>query len=443
MTHLSPRPWVPASSDQLVQRIAGSVDETVGDSRIADRIEALADANRRIHDVECVNLNPAANTMNPRAEALLASGLGSRPSLGYPGDKYEMGLEAIEEIEVVAAELAARVFDASYAEVRVGSGALANLYAFMAACRPGDPVIVPPATIGGHVTHNTAGAAGRYGLEIHEAPIDPDRYTVDVDRVREMTRRVRPSLISIGGSLNLGHHPVGALREIADEVGAVLLFDAAHLSGLIAGGAWPNPLDGGAHVMTMSAYKSLAGPPAGLLVTNDATIAERVDAIAFPGLTANFDAANTAALAITLADWVACGAAYAAEMVVAAQRLADELEHRGLPVHRPGDGPATVSHAFALRSPDDDGHSAAKQLRRSHLLTSAIGLPDDAGAGVRIGTNETVRWGMGADAMPELAELIERAWTVVPSASEREVADLAGAVAEFRSRFTELRYCAG
>lgn len=406
-------------------------------SGIAARIESLAAANRRIHDVDCVNLNPAANTMNPRAEALLASGLGSRPSLGYPGDKYEMGLEAIEEIEVIAAELAARVFHAAFAEVRVGSGALANLYAFMATCRPGDPIIVPGATIGGHVTHNTAGAAGWFGLEIHEAPVDPGRYTVDVDGVRSLARRVRPSLISIGGSLNLTHHPVGRLREIADEVGAVLLFDAAHLSGLIAGGVWPNPLDEGAHVMTMSAYKSLAGPPAGLLVTNDAAIAERVDSIAFPGLTANFDAANTAALAVTLGDWLACGTGYATGMVDAAQRLADELRRRGLPVHRFGDGAATRSHAFALRAPDDDGHGAARRLRRSNLLTSAIGLPNDAGAGVRVGTNETVRWGMDADTMPELAELVARAWT-----GDGDPETVAAAVGEFRGRFTELRYCA-
>ena len=437
MTHLAHRPWVPETSEQLVQRIADSVADAPVDS-VADRIESLAGANRRIHDVDCINLNPAANTMNPRAEALLASGLGSRPSLGYPGDKYEMGLEAIEEIEVIAAELAARVFNSAYAEVRVGSGALANLYAFMATCRSGDPIIVPPATIGGHVTHNTAGAAGWFGLEIHEAPVDPDRYTVDVDGVRALAKRVRPSLISIGGSLNLGHHPVGALREVADEVGAVLLFDAAHLSGLIAGGAWPNPLDDGAHVMTMSAYKSLAGPPAGLLVTNDAAIAQRVDAIAFPGLTANFDAANSAALAVTLGDWLVCGAAYAADMVVAAQRLADELEHRGLPVHRAGDRPATVSHAFALRSPDGDGHATARRLRRSNLLTSAIGLPDDAGAGVRVGTNEAVRWGMDADAMPELADLVASAW-----AGGDEMDRIAGAVGEFRGRFTDLRYCAG
>ena len=117
----------------------------------------------------------------------------------------------------------------------------------------------------------------------------------------------------------------------------MLLFDAAHLSGLIAGGAWPNPLDEGAHVMTMSTYKSLAGPPSGLLVTTEPAIAERVDAIAFPGLTANFDAANTAALAITLSDWQTYGAEYAGEMVAAAQRLATELTDRDVPVHRPID----------------------------------------------------------------------------------------------------------
>ncbi len=416
-----------------MQRVAGSV--TGAD--IADRIERLAATNRRIHDLDCVNLNPAANTMNPRAEALLASGLGSRPSLGYPGDKYEMGLEAVEEIEIVAAELAAAVFHASYAEVRVGSGALANLYAFMATCRPGDPVIVPPATIGGHVTHNTAGAAGWYGLDVHEAPIDPAGYTVDVAALHDLARSVRPSLISIGGSLNLTHHPVAALREIADEVGAALLFDAAHLSGPIAGGAWPNPLDEGAHIMTMSAYKSLAGPPSGILVTTQAAIVERVDAIAFPGLTANFDAANTAALAVTLADWQTFGAGYATEMIEAAQRLALELAARDVPVHTAGD-PATRSHAFALRAPGGDGHTAARRLRTANLLTSAIGLPDDAAAGVRIGTNEAVRWGIGTDHMPELADLFARAWHT----DDAGLPAIADDVTNFRRRFTQVRYCA-
>ena len=436
MPQLAPRPWVPETTEQLVGRVASEVAGQAA-TETARRVEELAAINTRIHDMECVNLNPAANTMNPRAEALLASGLGSRPSLGYPGDKYEMGLEAIEQIEIIAAELAAEVFHAPFTEVRIGSGALANLYAFMAACRPGDSVIVPPATIGGHVTHHHGGAAGLYGLDIHHAPIDAGRYTVDVDRLRSLAAAVRPALITIGGSLNLTPHPVAELRAVADEVGAVLLFDAAHLSGLIAGGAWPNPLDEGAHVMTMSTYKSLAGPPSGLLVTTQPAIAERVDAIAFPGLTANFDAANTAALAITLSDWQTYGAEYASEMVATAQRLANALTDRDVPVHRPPTGePATSSHAFALRAPDDDGHTAARRLRRANLLTSAIGLPDDANAGVRIGTNEVVRWGMAATDMPELADLLARAWHTTDAAE-----DLAAETTSFRRRFTQVRYC--
>lgn len=433
MTHLRARSWVPAVSEDRVRQIAAET-ASADPAGIVQRVEELARESRRIHDERCVNLNPAANTMNPRAEALLGSGLGSRPSLGYPGNKYETGLEAIEQIEVIAAELAARVFHAPYAEIRIGSGALANLYAFMATCRPGDPVIVPPGSIGGHVTHNSSGAAGLYGLDIHEAPIDAERYSVDVEALRVLARRVRPRLISIGGSLNLTHHPVAELRTIADEHGATLLFDAAHLSGPIAGGAWPNPLEQGAHVMTMSAYKSLAGPPSGLLLTTDEGIAERVDSIAFPGLTANFDAANTAALAVTLADWCTHGTAYAADMVGAAERLARCLIDAGLPVFATPAGP-TRSHAFALDAGDEGGDRASRRLARANLLVSGIGLPHDAGRGVRLGTNELVRWRITGDHIDELADLVAAAWFA------DDPSNLAPTVTAFRRRFTELAYC--
>lgn len=433
MVRLSQRSWVPEPSERLVHSIAERVAASDA-TDLASLVGDLADENRRIHDERCVNLNPAANTMNPRAEALLGSGLGSRPSLGHPGAKYEMGLEAIEQIEVVAAELAAEIFRAPFAEVRVGSGALANLYAFMATCRTGDSIIASPATIGGHVTHHAAGAAGWFGLTTHAAPIEPERYSVDVDGVAELARRVRPSLITIGGSLNLTRHPVAALREIADEVNAVLLFDAAHLSGPIAGGAWPNPLDEGAHIVTMSAYKSLAGPPSGLLVTTETSIAERVDAIAFPGLTANFDAANTAALALTLLDWREHGAAYAADMVTAARRLAVALDEAGVPVHRCGDGTFTESHAFAIDAGPNGGHAAAQRLATAGILTSAIGLPHGEGDGVRVGTNEAVRWGIAGDTIEELAGLVARAWHA------DDPSGLAHEVSTFRRRFDTIGY---
>jgi glycine hydroxymethyltransferase len=349
MTHLFPRPWVPAACEAHVQALATTA--TQPSAQVADRIEALIQANLQIHDQDCFNLNPATNVMNPRAEAALSRGLGSRPSLGYPGDKYEMGLEAIEEIEVITAELAAEIFQAKYAEIRVGSGALANLYGFMALAKPGDSIIAPPGSIGGHVTHHAAGCAGLYGLTTHPAPIDADGYTLDLAALHDLAHAVRPKIITVGGSLNLFPHPVAEVRKIADQVGAKVLFDAAHQCGIIAGKVWSNPLLEGAHLMTMSTYKSLGGPAGGLIVTNDAAIAERLDAIAFPGLTANFDAAKSAALALTLLDWRDHGPAYAKAMVDLARALAPSLPSLACRSSPPTGGPPPRTSSPSRRQP--------------------------------------------------------------------------------------------
>ncbi len=437
---LEKRSWVPGACETRVMEIAG---ETMGRSpaESATRIEVLAAQNREIHERECFNLNPATNVMNPRAEAMLSAGIGSRPSLGYPGDKYEMGLEAIEEIEVICAELCAQVFDAKYAEIRVPSGALANLYGFMATCKAGDTIIAPPASIGGHVTHHLAGCAGLFGLRIVDAPVDADGYSVDVAGLRALAREVNPKLITVGGSLNLFEHPVAEVREIADEMGAKVMFDAAHQCGIIAGRAWRNPLAEGAHFMTMSTYKSLGGPAGGLIVTNDAEIAERLDAIAFPGMTANFDAAKSAALALTMVDWVEHGADYAREMIAVAQGFAAALDRAGLPVFAADRG-FTRSHQFAVEAAAfGGGQAASKTLRKAGFLACGIGLPiaEVAGDmnGLRIGTPELVRWGVTVERVGEVAELVARALRADdPSA-------LAAETRALRGKFRLLSYVVG
>ncbi len=412
MPNLAPRPWAPAACETYIQKIAGETASS-DSTALNTRLDALVADNRAIHERDCFNLNPATNVMNPRAEAMLASGLGSRPSLGYPGDKYEMGLEAMEQIEVIAAELAAEVFDARYAEIRVPSGAIANLYAFMALTKPGDAIITPPASVGGHVTHHADGCAGLYGLESHPAPVDADGYTVDIDGLRTLAQEVKPALITIGGSLNLLEHPIAEIRAVADEVGAHVLFDAAHQCGIIAGKAWKNPLAEGAHMMTMSTYKSLGGPPSGLIVTNDAEIAQRLDAIAFPGMTANFDAAKSASLAVTMLDWRDFGAAYASAMIALSQSLAEALKSEGLPVFETRHGP-TQSHQFAVEAASfGGGQAASKTLRKAGFLACGIGLPIPAVEGdmngLRIGTPELTRWGMTPADAPELARRIASA----------------------------------
>jgi len=429
---LAKRNWVPEVCETRVQDIANMASSTASADLLA-RVQELTERNRVIHEEECFNLNPATNVMNPKAEALLSSGIGSRPSLGYPGDKYEMGLEAIEEIEVIAAQLCAEVFDAGFAELRVPSGAIANLYGFMATCKPGDTIIAPPASIGGHVTHHIAGCAGLYGLRTVEAPVRVDGYTVDLDHLRTLALKQRPKLITIGGSLNLFEHPVADIRKIADEVGAKVMFDAAHQCGIIAGRAWSNPLEEGAHFMTMSTYKSLGGPAGGLIVTRDAEIAKRLDAIAFPGMTANFDAAKTAALALTMLDWREFGQAYAKEMIATSQALARALEAEGVPVFAGAKG-FTHSHQFAvLAEPFGGGQAASKKLRPNGFLACGIGLPvamvDGDMNGLRIGTPELVRWGMTTADMAPLAALIARALRGEPVGDE---------VASWRRGFSKL-----
>lgn len=431
------RDWWPLRSRQLGSRISGETLNFDATS-IANRIETLAADNRRIHDIECFNLNPATNVMNPRAEALLSSGLGMRPSLGAPGDKYETGLEAIEEIELIAATLGSEIFGARFCELRVASGAMANLYGFMALAKPGDIIIAPPGEIGGHVSHHTAGCAGLYGLQTHAAPVNADGYTVDLTALADMVQSLKPRIITLGGSLNLWPHPVAAVREIADRVGARVMFDAAHQCGIIAGKAWDNPLDHGAHLMTMSTYKSLGGPPAGLIVTNDAEIAERIDAIAYPGMTANFDASKTAALAMSLLDWRDFGADHAAAMIDMAAALARALDAEGLPLFGAARG-GTASHQLALEAASlGGGQAASARLRTAGFLACGIGLPrpevaDDLN-GLRLGTPELVRRGMTAADAPRLAALLARALR------SNDPASLAPEVSEWRQNFNRVHF---
>ena len=438
MQSLKTQSWATAASQELITRIASQVDSKAG-ADVQKWIEELAQENHRLHDIEGINLNPATNILNPRAEKLLSSGMGSRASLGHPGDKYETGLGAIEQIEIITQELACEVFGSTYAEFRVPSGAIANLYAFMATTEPHDTIIAPPASIGGHVTHHKGGSAGLYRLNTISAPVDQTGYTIDIDALRKLAHEVKPKLITVGGSLNLFHHPIAQVRAIADEVGAKVLFDAAHLCGMIAGKVWPQPLVEGAHLMTFSTYKSLGGPAGGLIVTNDDEIAQRLDAIAYPGLTANFDAAKTAALGITLQDWKSVGRDYAQMMVKTSQALAQHLQNLGVNIFAADKG-FTTSHQFAiLAAPYGGGQIAARRMGEAGLLACGIGLPIEQVEGdlngLRIGTPEIVRIGMKVEDMKDLAGFIARSLdtNVEPKSIQREIT-------EWRKQFIGVHY---
>ena len=411
---IADKPWLPDNCRAVIGELESRLTEG-SFAEIEARVMGLIDDHERHMDDETIGLNAGTNVMNPRAAALMARSLGNRPSLGFPGDKYEMGMEYAEQLEVTAESLVKRLFQVPYAEIRVGSGALANLYAFMATCKPGDDIMAFPGEMGGHVTHHGAGCAGLYGLNVHDVPYDGTAMTIDLDRLRVEAKRIRPKLITVAGSLCLYPYPVSDVRAIADEVGAYVLYDAAHMGGLIAGGRFQQPMAEGAHLMTMSTYKAFGGPPSGLIVTSEAELAGKFDSIAFPGMTANFDLGKTAALILSVLDLLEYGTAYGDACIENARTLGAALQSEGFSVHASPGRELTDSHHLALSAaPFGGGQAASKLMARANILLCGIGLPiaplDGDLNGIRIGSQEITRQGMGAAAMVEIARLMSRVW---------------------------------
>jgi glycine hydroxymethyltransferase len=435
-------PWAPEPVNRRYGELAARSADLAPPDRLR-RIGALVAEQVRWNDRECLNLNPATNVQNPYAALLAGSGIGSRPSLGYPGDKYETGLAPGEEIEVIARETALRIFRCAYAETRVLSGAMANLAVYMATTRPGDVIFSLPSAAGGHATHQPFGAPGLYGLDVHPIPLVTDEGTatwrIDLDALAQAVASARPRLLILGGSLAFAPYPIREVRAIADRVGARVLFDAAHLSLLIAGEAFQQPLEEGADAMTTSTYKALGGPPGALILTHDADLAQRLDAIVYPGLTANNDLGRVAALAVCLNDLLVHGHAYATRCVETAQALVGALAAAGLAVagHPPR---YTQTHHLALDARRwGGGTRAARLLEPANILATGIGLPlpevPGDQTGLRLGTQELVRWGLGPEEMPHVASFLAR----ILVQGEDPVA-MRGEVVAFRGGFQQVRY---
>jgi len=410
---------------------------------VARAVERALERQEKWVDRECVNLNPASNLMNPRAERLMSSTASTRPSLGHAGEKYETGLAYSEEVEHLASSLACRLFGASYAETRALSGAMANLMVYMACAKAGDSMLALAPNVGGHATHQSFGMAGLYGLQVHAIPWDAERFDVDLPAFERLVQEVRPRIVLVGASLVLKSYDLPAIAKIAHAAGAVVQYDAAHMAGVIAGGVYPNPLANGADVMTMSTYKMYGGPPGGLVLTNDPEIAKRIDEVAYPGLTANFDVGRVAALAVATADLLAHGKAYARDCVANAQALAQALERRGVRVVGPGKERTQTHHVLVDARPYGGGDAAARRLEPANVISCAIGLPfPDAAAtpeggppGLRLGTPEVTRLGMGSREMERIAGWIGD--VLIDGRDARSVAD---EVRAMRARFQIIGY---
>lgn len=436
---LSSIPWAVQSARRRVAEVEAEFSG-LPSGAVEQSVRGILDAHAEKVDETGIVLYAGTNVMTPAARRYLGSTLETRPSMGYPGDKYQPFVDHIEELEVLVTDLARRAFRADFAEIRIQSGTLANLAVYSTFAESGDTIAVLPEAAGGHISHHECGAPGIRGLKVVDLPYDAEALNVDLDRLPEFLSRHKPKIVVVGASLLLFAHPLARIRDMADEAGAILVYDAAHVDGIISGGHFQQPLAEGAHIVTSSTYKSLGGPSGGMILTNDASLAEKVSATVYPAMTANYNAGRLASLAITLAESLEFGEEYARACIANARRLAGSLEDEGFVVAGARRG-FTDSHHVGVDAREFGGGSvAARMLAEAGIYLSGIGVPwqneGEGYRGIRIGTQEITRRGMSPEDMGSIA-----GWMGDILFRRRDPTQVAAMVGEFRRRFTSYAYC--
>ena len=374
---------------------------------------------------ESLPLIASENVASRGVREVLSSDLGQRYAEGWPGERVYAGCRYIDQIELLAIDLAKRLFKAEFVDVRPVSGACANLAVYSALSEANDTLMALSIPNGGHVSaakREFSGTAGLvHGLQIEYFAFDKAKMNIDVDETKKKLRALHTEgcklkIVMFGGSLLLFPQPVRELSEVVREVGAVPCYDAAHVVGLVAGGQFQDPLREGADIMTFSTHKTLFGPQGGAVVAK-AEYGEAIKKAVFPGTSSNHHLHGVAATALTFAEFLRFGRAYARDVTRNALALAERLSELGESVVGEEMG-FTKSHQVALDvTKYGDGGSVEKKLESMNIIVNRQLLPGDLQAGrhytnpggVRLGVAELTRLGMKKNEMGEVAEILHSA----------------------------------
>ncbi len=384
-----------------------------------------------------INLIASENITSKAVREALASDLSHRYAEGLPCERLYEGCQYIDIIENMAIDLSKKLFNAEHANVQPNSGVVANLASFFALTKPNDMLMALNVPYGGHISHAEVSAAGIRGLRILSHPFDNDRMNIDAPAMKREIIKNKPEVILLGGSLFLFPHPVEDAREAADEIGAKVMYDGAHVLGLIAGGKFQDPLKEGADLLVGSTHKTLPGPQGGIMLTTN-QLRDVVDEAVFPGVVSNHHLHHVAALGITLAEMLEFGRQYADQTVKNAKALAQSLYELGFHVLCEDQG-FTESHQVVM-DVKKIGSAAkmAKDMEANNIILNKNLLPwDDRNriddpSGIRVGSQEITRRGLKEAQMSEVAEFIKRV-----AMDNKNVKD---EVKEFMSQYTKVHY---
>jgi glycine hydroxymethyltransferase len=380
--------------------------------------QGLAEADPEIFDAiglelrrqqEKIELIASENIVSKAVLEAQGSVLTNKYAEGYPGRRYYGGCEYVDIVETLAIERAKKLFGCEFANVQPHSGSQMNQAVFLALLQPGDTFMGLDLASGGHLTHGSP--VNMSGKWFHVVPygVRPDDHLLDMDEIARKAREVKPKLILAGATAYSRVWDFARFREIADEVGAYLMVDMAHFSGLVAGGAHPSPIPH-AHVVTTTTHKSLRGPRGGMILTNDEAIAKKINSAIFPGLQGGPLMHAIAAKAVAFLEALAPEfKTYAHSVVENARTLSDSLKAEGLDIVSGG----TDNHLMLvdLSPKRATGKAAEKALDRAFITCNKNAIPNDpekpfVTSGIRLGTPAGTTRGFGTAEFREIGKLI-------------------------------------
>ena len=399
-----------------------------------------------------IPLIASENVPSPAVREAIISDFGNRYAEGWPGERVYAGCTYIDEVEVQGMDLAKRLFNAEFADVRPISGVVANLAIYSAFSNPGDVMIAPSIPAGGHISHGKkehSGTAGLvHGLEIEFFAFDPEEMNIDVEKtkakVQELDKQGKlPKIAMFGGSVFLFPHPVKELADFLKGYNMHINYDAAHVAGLIAGGQFQDPLREGVDTMTMSTHKTLFGPQGGLVLAFEKD-ADAIKKATFPGLTSSHHIHHMAGKAVAFAEALEFGKDYASQTIKNAKSLALELDNLGFKVLGEKMG-YTNSHQTVVNVLDyGDGGKIEADLEKANIIVNRQLIPGDLKAkrnymspgGIRLGTSEITRLGMKESEMQQIASLIKQ--IIIDKKDPKEITSQ---IIDFRKNYQKTEYC--
>jgi glycine hydroxymethyltransferase len=390
---------------------------------------------------ECINLIASENITSPLVDAVYLSDAMHRYAEGTPFKRFYQGTKFIDEIEEKTNQVLGELFNAKFVDVRPISGTTANGAAFYALANRGDKALVLPVYAGSHVSHTKFGILGALGIIEEEMPFNGEDMVIDVENTKKKIREIKPKIVILGGTVILFRHPVKELIEVVEENGGYIIYDAAHVLGLIAGNRFQNPVLEGAHLVTSSTHKTFPGPQGGVVFSNDEEVFKRFKKVIFPVFVSNHHLHRLAATLITAYEMKYFGEEYASNIIKNAKTLAEELHAYGFKVLGEKNG-FTETHQVVLNVKELGGGTyVAEYLEKCNIITNKNMIPGDTPemvrnpSGLRLGVQEMTRLGMGTSEMKYIAELFYKA--LIRKTSIEEIKQT---VLEFRKNYQEVKY---